>query len=97
MHYLIHVYKVCHKSIEIEAVFTKIEMNNEWNINFFRIQSVSKIQKISILFWHILYISILIVSYFINSDQLLNVKNGIKGLKETEKQKHSIHSSFLSW
>ena len=35
-------YKVYHKSIEIEAVFTKIEMNNEWNVNFlFIIQGVS--------------------------------------------------------
>ena len=25
----------CHKSIEFEAVFTKIEMINEWNVYFF--------------------------------------------------------------
>ena len=25
---------VCSKSIETKAVFTEIEMNNEWNINF---------------------------------------------------------------
>ena len=27
---------VCSKCIEIEAVFTKTEMKNEWNINFFQ-------------------------------------------------------------
>ena len=26
--------QVCSKSIEIETVFTKTEMNNEWNVNF---------------------------------------------------------------
>ena len=29
-------YVMCWKSIKSEAVFTKTQMNNEWNINFFK-------------------------------------------------------------
>ena len=28
------IYEACSKSIKTEAIFTKIEMNNEWNVNF---------------------------------------------------------------
>ena len=31
---ILHIYEVCSKNNETEAVFTKIEINNEWNINF---------------------------------------------------------------
>ena len=33
-HKLCKIYEVCSKSIKTKAVFTKAEMNNEWNINF---------------------------------------------------------------
>ena len=32
--WILEIYEVCSKSIETEAVFTKIEIDNEWNINF---------------------------------------------------------------
>ena len=38
-------YELCWKSIETEAVFTKTEMNNEWNINFH--QNTSCVGKVS--------------------------------------------------
>ena len=38
-------YDVCTKSIETEAVFTKMEMNNEGNINF--LQNTTCVQKVS--------------------------------------------------
>ena len=34
-------YKVCSKSIKMEAVLTKTEINNEWNINFLQNNSFS--------------------------------------------------------
>ena len=36
-HYLAieKLYKVCSKSTEKEAVFTKTKINNEWNVDFF--------------------------------------------------------------
>ena len=36
---------LCWKSIETEAVFTKTEMNNEWNINF--LQNLRCVEKVS--------------------------------------------------
>ena len=30
----VYMYKVCSKNIKSEAVFTKTEMNNDWNVNF---------------------------------------------------------------
>ena len=41
---------MCHKSIEIEAVFTKIEMKNEWNVNFSEYKVCQNVPKISIPF-----------------------------------------------
>ena len=35
-------YEVCWKSIETEAVFTKTEMNNEWNVDFLQNTSCFK-------------------------------------------------------
>ena len=38
-------YELCWKSIETEAVFTKREMNNEWNVDF--LQNTSCVEKVS--------------------------------------------------
>ena len=34
------IYKLCSKTIPTQAVFTMIEMNNEWNINFLQNSSL---------------------------------------------------------
>ena len=39
------IYELCWKSIETEAVFTKREMNNEWNVDF--LQNTSCVEKVS--------------------------------------------------
>ena len=36
------IYEMCSESIKIKVVFIKTEMNNEWNINFFKLQDVIK-------------------------------------------------------
>ena len=38
-------YELCWQNIETEAVFTKTEMNNEWNVDF--LQNTSCVDKIS--------------------------------------------------
>ena len=43
--------QACLKIIETEAVFTKPEMNNEWNVNFLLITSCS--QKVTRLKLHL--------------------------------------------
>ena len=44
-------YELCWKSIPTEAVFTKTEMNNEWNVDF--LENTRTVEKVS---WQKLYL-----------------------------------------
>ena len=41
-------YELCLKSIETEAVYTKIKMNNKWNVDF--LQNTSCVEKVLLYF-----------------------------------------------